>query len=89
MQVDPNTVRLRVELPEPFNSITVAYSDSDDGHAQKSLLRTSRLTFDDGSTLGRSWLIDPSRATCSVVSGSLEPVLAPPPGPRCALFSGD
>jgi len=89
MQVDPNTVRLRVELPEPFNSITVAYSDSDDGHAQKSLLTTSRLTFDDGSTLGRSWLVDPSRATCSVVNGSLEPVLTPPRGPRCALFSGD
>ena len=89
LQIDANTVRFRIELPEPFKSITVAYSDSDDGRAQKSLLTTSRLTFDDGSTLGRSWPIDPSLATCSVVSGSLEPVLAPPPGPRCALFSGD
>src|SRR5258708_6388623 len=58
IQIDANTVRFRIELPEPFKSITVAYSDSDDGRAQKSLLTTSRLTFDDGSTLGMSWLID-------------------------------
>jgi len=89
IQVDANTVRLRIELPEPFNAITVAYSDSDDGRTQKSLLATSRFTFGDGSTLGTSQVIDPSRATCTVLSGSLEPVRAPPPGPRCTLFSGD
>ena len=73
--MDAHTVRMRIDLPDGFKAITVAYSDSDDGRAQKSLLATSRLVFDVGSSLGQARAIDPARATCSVIAGRLEPVL--------------
>jgi hypothetical protein len=88
-QVDPNTVRLRIKLPIPFETITVAYSDSDDARGQKTLLATSRLIFNVGSSLGVTRTIDPARAKCAVINGRLEPVLAPTPGPECPLVGAE
>jgi hypothetical protein len=84
--VDAHTVRLRIDLPEKFKTITVVYSDSDDGQKQKSLLATSRLVFDVGSSLGLPAPIDPARATCKVIGGKLEPVLTPPSNPDCPVM---
>jgi hypothetical protein len=88
-QVDPNTVHLRLKLPSPFKTITVVYSDSDDARGQKTLLATSRLIFNVGSSLGVARTIDPARAKCAVINGRLEPVLAPTPGPECPLVGGE
>lgn len=72
---------LRIELPPQPNmfsdGLTVAYSQSDQGHAQKRMIATSRIRRGVGSTMGRtgSVLIHNEVAdhvTCGVVNGALE-----------------
>src|SRR5260370_29845855 len=84
--VDAHTVRLRIDLPEEFKTITVAYSDSDDGQRQKSLIATSRLVFDVGSSLGRARRIEPARAACAEIRGRLEPMVDQPTNPECPVM---
>src|SRR5262249_4532785 len=91
VSVDEHTVRLRIELPPPSTatgsaassahrdddfSLTVAYSDSDDGKRQKALIATSPLVFGDASTLGTLRRISASKATCRVRRGTLDPVIS-------------
>lgn len=72
---------LRVELPAQPNGysdgLTVVYSQSDHGHAQKRMIATSRMKRGVGSTMGRSGsvLIHNSagdHVTCGLVNGALE-----------------
>ncbi|MGC4052739.1 MAG: hypothetical protein QM757_25700 [Paludibaculum sp.] len=72
---------LRVELPaQPdmySDGLTVAYSQSDHGRAQKRMIATSRVKRGVGSTMGRSGsvLIHNSaddHVTCGLVNGALE-----------------
>ena len=73
---DKPVVRLKIKLPE-FKAITVVYSDSDDGKAQKRLIATSPLKFGKRLTLGGVYEINPKDATCAVKDGKLEPVMTP------------
>jgi hypothetical protein len=85
-KVDPQTIRLRIVLPE-FKALTVVYTDSDDGQTQKSTLATSRLSYGIGSTLGTPKTIAPIHATCAVAKGRLEPVLIPRTDSECPLVA--
>jgi hypothetical protein len=87
VMVDAHTARMRVVLPVS-GSITVVYSDSDDGRKQKSLLATSKLSFGNASTLGAVKKIDAARARCVVIDGKLEPRTAPV-DPSVPLYAGD
>jgi hypothetical protein len=95
--VDEHTVRLRIELPPPSTanghrdddfSLTVAYSDSDDGKRQKALIATSPLVFGDASTLGGRRRIPASKATCRVRGGTLDPVVSER-DPETPVYSRD
>jgi hypothetical protein len=67
-------VHLRVQLPpvapaDPLEALTVAYSDSDDGKAQKSIIATSKVVFGRRETLGR--ITGVVGATCMMKTGRL------------------
>ncbi len=89
VQVDQRTIRLRVDMPvDDDASLTIAYSDSDDGKRQKSVLATSRLIFGDGATLGNRQMVPRSSAVCRVQGDRLD-VRAVEPNGDTALYSPD
>jgi hypothetical protein len=73
-------VRLRVQLPPAgkyeFEGLTVAYSDSDDGKTQKSIVATSKIVFGRLETLGRITKVKSS--SCAVTAGRLDAVRTSP-----------
>jgi hypothetical protein len=79
-------VHLRVQLPPAENALeglTVAYSDSDDGMAQKSIIATSKILFGRRETLGL--VTGVIGATCEVNAGRLD-VARMPPDPSKPLW---
>jgi hypothetical protein len=82
-------VHLRVALPKttsPLEGLTVAYSDSDDGARQKSLVATSKLVFGRQETLGRVERLPTT--SCVVRSGRLD-VESPLRSPTTRLYPTD
>jgi hypothetical protein len=75
--VTPGGARFRVMLPDKGASLTVVYSDSDDGVRQKRLIATSRLQYARTWTIGSVTAIPASQATCVVTGGALRPKVAP------------
>ena len=75
-------VHLRVALPlTGADSLTVAYSDSDDGQTQKSIVATSKIVFGRLETLGRVATV--TQSSCAVSAGRLDAVpLAADPSKR-------
>ena len=65
-------VTLRIRLPEPAVGITVVFSRGDGEARQVWMAATSRLTFGDAATLGRTRLIHAEVATCAVRDGWLD-----------------
>ena len=63
---------LRIRLPEPAVGITVVFSRGDGEARQVWMAATSRLTFGDAATLGRTRLIHAEVATCAVRDGWLD-----------------
>ena len=93
-----NVVRLRIVLPEmpelrndlsgqPFESLTLVYSDSDDGLQQERLIATSRLEYGRWDTLGELFQVETIRAVCSLVDGRLDHQLSPLESHRTAAAS--
>jgi hypothetical protein len=70
-----HTARFKIPLPANGTRLTVVYSDSDDGHRQKSLIGTSELRFGDPATLGERYNTEQS---CIVKGGTLAPKPADP-----------
>lgn len=70
-------MRLHVVLPLPLGSITVAYSDSDDGKAPERVLATSALVPGLLPTLGAAQVIAPRKAVCEVRKDKLTSRLLP------------
>ncbi len=64
-------VRLRIRIASAIDTITVVYSDGDDGKSQERLVATSRLKFGKSATLGRLLTIKPEEARCEVENGTL------------------
>lgn len=46
-------IRFRIALPAAFGSVTIVYSDTDDGRRQKRLIGTSKVVFGDPLSLGQ------------------------------------
>jgi hypothetical protein len=75
---DPITVeregtRFKITIASAtIESLTVVYSDSDDGKTQERLIATSQLKFNVSATLGRLRPISREEAVCEVVGGRLE-----------------
>lgn len=64
--------RLKITLPDmKYETITVTYSDSDDGKTQESLLATSALRHGLSSTLGEVRAFAAGEAVCQVEDGRL------------------
>ena len=64
--------RLRLlAIPEQPGSLTLVYSDTDDGKTQKRLLATSPIKMGKGHTLGRLHRVSENIATCATEEGSL------------------
>jgi len=63
--------RLNVTLPKGFRSVSVSYSDSDEGKKQERMLATSPLKFPRPETLNAVRLVLPEEATCVVREGKL------------------
>ncbi|MBM4319565.1 MAG: hypothetical protein FJ125_06315 [Deltaproteobacteria bacterium] len=59
-------MRLHILLPRPVGSITVAYSDGDDGRTQERVIATSNLIPGLLPTLGAAQPIHPRKAICEV-----------------------
>jgi hypothetical protein len=71
--VEGNVARVRIELPEHAEAVTVVYSDGDDGHSPESLIATSKLRFGHPESLGALRAISPEVAVCELREGRLEP----------------
>ncbi len=71
--VEGSVARVRIELPERSEAVTVVYSDGDDGRDQKSLIATSNLRFGHLDSLGELRAIRPEQAVCELRAGRLEP----------------
>jgi hypothetical protein len=76
-----NVLRFKIELPRAYPSLTVVYSDTDDGQKQKRLIATSALKFGDALTLGATKIIPEDRGSCRIADGALEYVAARPSSP--------
>ena len=63
--------RVAITLPEQPGSITLVYSDTDDGKTQERLLATSPIKMGKGHTLGRLHRVSENAATCVTEEGSL------------------
>src|SRR4029079_18878154 len=61
--VTPGGARFRVVLPDKGASLTVVYSDSDDGIHQKRLIATSLLRYGKAWTIGGVQAVSPRQAT--------------------------
>ncbi|MEZ4462521.1 MAG: hypothetical protein R3E66_22905 [bacterium] len=72
-------VRFKVTLPPDARSVTVVYSDSDDGKKQERLLSTSAFKFATVQTMGNMTDINAKYLTCAVASGKLAKTLTPMP----------
>ena len=68
-------VRMKIKLPKKFTSITVLYSDTDDGKRQTRMLSTSLLIFADYGSLGGIRNIAVKDATCEIQGDRLSPVV--------------
>lgn len=67
-------IRFKLSLPAgDWHSVTLLYSDTDDGKKQKRLIATSTFKFAQPATLGRFHPIAPERAQCTVADGVLKP----------------
>lgn len=80
-------MRFQVRLPpwdtkEDLEALTIAYSDSDDGKSQKSLIATSKLVFGRLETLGR---VEKVRRSCELANGKLA-IRRPDIQPAKALY---
>lgn len=72
-----DVTRLRVVLPKDWETITIAYSDSDDGQKQKRIIATSRLQFGKARTLGQIQGTDATLVSCAVRAGRLDALVKP------------
>ncbi len=77
------TRRFKITLPESYGSLTVVYSDSDDGKTQKRLIATSKVKFKNQFTLGSTKNIPASEGVCTVEQNTLQysPNLQKPKSP--------
>jgi hypothetical protein len=66
-------VRFKLTLAEAPNSLTLVYSDTDDGKKQKRLISTSTFKYAQPATMGRAFTVAPSRAECVQQGGELVP----------------
>jgi hypothetical protein len=78
--------RFRIVLPGNPTSLTVVYSDSDDGVRQKRLIATSNLVFGRTWTVGSVTAIARQRAVCVVDGAQLRPKVAALPRTPGLLF---
>ena len=74
-------VRYRVELPAEAKSVTVVYSDSDDGTSQERLIATSAFEFGRVQSMGTLRKIDSKYATCELDAKELALERKPIDGP--------
>ena len=70
-------VRFKVTLPAEAKSVTVIYSDSDDGQKQERLLSTSDFKFATVQTMGNIVDLDAKYATCKEDGGVLVKTITP------------
>ena len=67
-----SSVRLKIKLPDT-KSLTMVYSDTDDGKTQERLIATSKLLYGSALTLGELREIKPDEVIGEVRDGLLEP----------------
>ncbi len=80
---EPGRARLKVKLPEDLRSLTVVYSDSDEGKKQELMVATSALKFGRAATLSPVRSLAPTEAACQLKGSELVPTpveLRPPAG---------
>lgn len=70
--------RLKLTLPGRFQSVAVAYNDSDASHKTERTLATSPLKFSRPETLNIVRDVPPSESTCVARGAELEVVVTPP-----------
>lgn len=81
--------RFKVTLPKGFRSVSVSYSDSDEGKKQERMVATSPLKFARPETLNAVRLVLPDEATCVVREGKLAvvPTELKPKAPDVAVLT--
>lgn len=82
------SVRFKITLPGEYESLTVVYSDSDDGKTQKRLIATSALKQRDQFTLGEWKSIGAHEGRCEVKDGALA-FIRIPQTPKSPVLGSD